>query len=211
MIVPVPPGALATPARPDEIVRYLSQAEAWSNERRQELDGLDQAILAAGRRDELTSDMKLALTLWQAIRNRLNEIEKVWDSGRVAAKELQQLATLLWGALDDMSVSVYEAGKLNDAITAGLRTKLNTDPGEEEQLARIRELRAQMERIRDQAALEPAAARPAAEAKYQALTERIEEAEAKRVRGGDVGGLLGPLVEESARLERDLIVGASKR
>ncbi|MBK8459709.1 MAG: hypothetical protein IPL43_05500 [Micropruina sp.] len=35
--------------------------------------------------------------------------------------------------------------------------------------------------------------------------------EQKRQRGGDVGGLLGPLEIEAARFERDLIVGAAQR
>jgi hypothetical protein len=110
-----------------------------------------------------------------------------------------------------MSVSLPEAGRLCDALVAQLRTRLNTDPNAEQQQIRLRDLRAQLERIRDQAALEPLALAPAAQAKLAALAARHADLTGKLGRGGDISGLLGTLEIDAARLERDLIVGAAQR
>ena len=77
---------------------------------------------------------------------------------------------------------------------------------------RIRQLRAQMERIRDQVDLEPAgAAQQQAAAEQSRLARRLKEIADKAGRGGDVGGLLGPLEIDAATFERDLIVGGARR
>ena len=110
-----------------------------------------------------------------------------------------------------MTVSLPEAGRLCDALVAQLRTRLNTDPGAEQQQIRLRQLRAQLERIRDQVKLEPKALAPAALAKAEALAARTEELAGKRTRGGDIAGLLGSLEMEAAKFERDLIVGSAQR
>jgi len=217
---PTPPGKLGQAATPAQMLAYLGALDAWLNVRRGELDSLDAAILAAGRRDDLTADLTLALALWQAVKNRHNLLLGAWDSGRVGQVELDRLSTLIWGSLDtgdaaspagSLTVTLPEAGRLCDALAAQLRAALNTDPGVEDQLARLRALRAQFERVRDQAALEPPPLRPAATDKLAALVARADEATSKRERGGDVGGLLGPLENDAARLERDLIVGAAQR
>jgi len=44
-----------------------------------------------------------------------------------------------------------------------------------------------------------------------ALAARLDAAVDKAGRGGDVGGILGPLEVEAATLERDLIVGGARR
>lgn len=44
-----------------------------------------------------------------------------------------------------------------------------------------------------------------------ALARRLTDAVDKAGRGGDVGGILGPLEVEAATLERDLIVGGARR
>jgi hypothetical protein len=69
-----------------------------------------------------------------------------------------------------------------------------------------------MERIRDQVDLEPAGtAQQEASRKQALLARRLKDAADKAGRGGDVGGMLGPLEIEAATFERDLIVGGARR
>lgn len=220
-VSPTAPGQLGVAARPADMLEYLGRLDAWLVERRHELDSLDAEVVASGRRAELTSDITLALALWQAARSRYDLILTTWDSGRVGQTELERLSALIWGRLDttgssvqqlqSMSVSLPEAGRLCDALVAQLRTRLNMDPNAEQQSLRIRDLRAQVERIRDQVGLEPPASLAAARREVASLAARTEELAEKRGRGGDVGGLLGPLEIDAARFERDLIVGAAQR
>ena len=58
-----------------------------------------------------------------------------------------------------LAVSLPEACRLSDALAGQLRTKLALAPGADAAAARISELRAQLERIRDQVGLEPALTR----------------------------------------------------
>lgn len=218
---PSAPGQLGVAARPAELLDYLGRLDAWLRERRAELDALDQAITAAGRAPQLTGDLTLALALWQAVKSRCDVMLMTWDSGRVGQTELEKLSALIWGRLDtagsavqqlqSMSVSLPEAGRLCDALVAQLRTRLGLDPNAEQLVLRLRDLRAQVERIRDQAALEPPDARGAAHAGAEALAARAADLAEKSSRGGDIGGLLGPLEIDAARYERDLIVGAARR
>ena len=216
---PQPPGALGVAARPAEMLAYLSALHSWLDARRAELDALDGQIVASGRQADLTSDMTLALALWQAVKNRESLLLGTWDSGRVGQVELERLSALIWGSLDTgasaatgaLNVSLPEAGKLCDVLVGQLRATLNTDPAIDAQLARLRDLRASLERIRDQVALEPPAFRPQAQAALDALAARVADASAKRQRGGDIGGLLGPLETDAATMERDLIVTSAQR
>ena len=68
-----------------------------------------------------------------------------------------------------------------------------------------------MERLRDQVGLEPPPTSAAAHAKLDQLEERLTTIQDKAGRGGDVGGLLGPLEADAASFERDLIVGGVLR
>lgn len=218
---PTAPGQLGVAPRSSDLLEYLGRLDAWLGERRAELDALDEQIVSSGRQAELTGDMALALALWQAAKTRQNLLLSTWDSGRVGREELERLSALIWGRLDtagsqvaslhSMSVSLPEAGRLCDALVAQLRTRLNTDPGAEQQQIRLRDVRAQLERIRDQVKLEPPALAPAARAKLEAIAARTADLADKRQRGGDIGGLLGTLEIDAARLERDLIVGAAQR
>ena len=220
-VSPAAPGQLGVAARPAEMLEYLGNLDAWLSQRRAELDSLDGQIQATGRQAELTGDVTLALALWQAVKTRQDLILRTWDSGRVGQVELDRLSGLIWGRLDtqassidqlrSMAVSLPEAGRLCDALVAQLRTRLNTDPNAEQQLIRLRNLRAQFERIRDQIALEPPAQQATAQARLTAFRQRADEIAGKRDRGGDIGGLLGPLEIDAARYERDLIVGAAQR
>ena len=218
---PNAPGQLGEAGTTQQLLDYLGRLDIWLAERRSELDSLDDQIIKAGRQAELTSDMALALALWQAAKTRQGLLLSTWDSGRVGQQELERISALIWGRLDtagaelaqlqSMAVSLPEAGRLCDALVAQLRTRLNTDPNAEQQQIRLRDLRAQVERIRDQVLLEPPALAPAAATKLASLAARTKELADKRGRGGDIGGLLGALEIDSARLERDLIVGAAKR
>lgn len=217
---PAAPGRLNEPVQPQQMVGYLSELDAWTAARRSELAALDAEIL--GRKlSALTPDMQLSLALWQAVKNRYDLLLVTWDSGRVGPAECARLSSLIWGRLDTgaspsaqlagMAVSLPEACRLSDALVAQLRQKLNLDPNVEQLARRLRDLRAQLERIREQIALEPPASAPAASAQLQQLAVRLTELEGKRERGGDIGGLLGPLEIDAARYERDLIVGGARR
>lgn len=220
-VSPAAPGQLGVAARPAEMLEYLGKLDAWLGQRRAELDALDAQIQATGRQAELTGDITLALALWQAVKTRQDLVLRTWDSGRVGQVEMDRLSGLIWGRLDtqassvdqlrSMAVSLPEAGRLCDALVAQLRTRLNTDPHAEQQQIRLRNLRAQFERIRDQITLEPPAQQPRAQAQLASFVQRAEDLSAKRSRGGDIGGLLGPLEIEAARYERDLIVNAAQR
>lgn len=217
---PAAPGRLNEPVQPQQMVGYLSELDAWTAARRSELAALDAEIL--GRKlSALTPDMQLSLALWQAVKSRYDLLLITWDSGRVGPAECARLSSLIWGRLDTgatpsaqlagMAVSLPEACRLSDALVAQLRQKLNLDPNAEQLARRLRDLRAQLERIREQIALEPPASAPAASAQLQQLAVRLTDLEGKRERGGDIGGLLGPLEIDAARYERDLIVGGARR
>ncbi len=127
------------------------------------------------------------------------------------------MSTLIWGRLDaatasGLSVSLPEACRLSDALLSQLRVKLGLDPSGMEITDRVRQLRAQMERIRDQIDLEPAGGVQQQAALEQShLARRLKELAEKAGRGGDVAGLLGPLEIEAATFERDLIVNGARR
>jgi len=215
---PIAPGKLGDALDPAVIQVYLGELDTWLRVRRSELDELDQAALAVGRGGELAGDMSLALALWKAISDRYQLVFATWDGGRVLEQERERISALIWGRLDGASelpgglaVSLPEACRLCDALTGQLRSRLALVPGADAQSARIRELRAQFERIRDQIGLEPALTRDTAVQRLAELMSRLEVMTAKAERGGDVGGMLGPLEAEATTFERDLIVGNARR
>ena len=71
--------------------------------------------------------------------------------------------------------------------------------------------RAAIERLRDQLGLEPAGVRAQWTGRWQAAAGRVADLSARAQRGADIGGLIGPLEHELARMERDLIVGNAQR
>ena len=217
---PAAPGRLGEPVQPQAMAGYLSELDAWAAARRSELAALDAEILSR-RLAALTPDMQLSLALWQAVKSRHDLLLVTWDSGRVGPAECARLSSLIWGRLDTgtsasaqlsgTAVSLPEACRLSDALVAQLRQKLNLDPNAEQLARRLRDLRAQLERIREQLRLEPPSSREAAAAQVGQFATRIADLEGKRERGGDIGGLLGPLEIDAARYERDLIVGGARR
>ncbi|GAB2765757.1 hypothetical protein GCM10027020_17880 [Nocardioides salsibiostraticola] len=218
MKAPVAPGRLGVALPPDQIQTYLGELDAWIRGRKVELDDLDAAALLANRGGSVAGDMMLSLALWKAVSERYQLLNATWDGGRVLQTERERISALIWGRLDGASnlpgglaVSVPEACRLADALAGQLRTALSLVPGADAAVARIRDLRAQLERLRDQIALEPATMRDAHERQWGGLHQRLSEAGEKAGRGADVAGVLGPIEIEAATFERDLIVGNAQR
>src|SRR5215213_5090140 len=235
---PPAPGRLGAPLDPQAAVVYLDALGRWRDERKSELDELDQGALTSREGPQLTADIALSMALWKSISDRYELLTAIWNSGRAGRADLERMATLIWGRLDTglragnveagrpvdfdqassgggptgLAVSLPEACRLSDALVSQLRVRLGLDPSGAAVTEQIRRLRAQMERIRDQIDLEPAGASQEAAAEQQSrLARRLKDIADKAGRGGDVGGLLGPLEIEAATFERDLIVAASRR
>lgn len=214
---PDAPGRMGAEVSPQQALVYLEQLGRWRDGRHAELDQLDQAALQSPNGAAATSDITLSMALWKAVADRYEQLVLVWDSGRAGANERMRLSTLIWGRLDTdaasgLAVSLPEACRLSDALASSLRVRLGLEVSGAETTARIGHLRAQMERIRDQVGLEPAgAAQQAGAAEQSRLARRLKEITEKAARGGDVGGLLGPLESDAATFERDLIVGGARR
>ena len=214
---PVAPGQMGSALDPRAAEVYLGELGRWRDARRRELDELDKAALQAASGTTATGDILLSMALWKAVADRYELLLATWSSGRVGVTELTRMSTLIWGRLDasaasGLSVSLPEACRLSDALLSQLRVKLGLDPSGMEITERIRQLRAQMERIREQIDLEPAgAAQQQAALEQSRLARRLKELADKAGRGGDVAGLLGPLEIDASTFERDLIVGAARR
>ena len=228
-ITPEPPGRIGTAITPEDALHYLEALGVWRDQRRAELDLLDQAALAAPDASSMTGDVMLSMALWKAVADRHDLLVATWDSGRVGPAERERLSTLIWGRLDAtldprlaqrpdvpsssgaLAVSLPEAMRLSDALAASLRTRLSLDPTDADVTSRLRALRAQLERVRDLVAAEPQNSRDSLSHKLTKLDTRLVEMVEKAKRGADVGGLVGPLEADAARVERDLIVGSATR
>jgi len=228
-ITPEPPGRIGTAISPEDALHYLEALGAWRDQRRGELDRLDEAALAAPDADSMTGDVMLSMALWKAVADRHDLLVATWDSGRVGQAERERLSTLIWGRLDAtldprlaqrpdvpsssgaLAVSLPEAMRLSDALAASLRVRLSLDPSDADLTSRLRQLRAQLERVRDLVAAEPQDTRERFSHKLVKLDVRLGEMVEKAKRGADVGGLVGPLEADAARIERDLIVGSATR
>lgn len=227
---PTAPGRLGQPMVATDVLTYLEALTTWRDRRKAELDQLDDAALAATDGSAYTDDMLLSMALWKAVADRLDLLLVTWDSGRVGQNELQRLSTLVWGRLDAsrqlsaphsgngtpdavgaLAVSLPEACRLSDALAASLRARLGLDPSEADATARLRQLRVTVERVRDLVDREPAATHEAARTILARLDDRVTDVTARAKRGATVGGLLGPLEQDAARAERDLIVATATR
>ncbi len=215
-VAPEAPGRMGTALSPEEALRYLDALGRWRDQRRLELDELDAAALQAEDTDQLTGDVMLSMALWKAVADRHDLLLATWDSGRVGVAERERMSTLIWGRLDTgnagaVSVSLPEACKLSDALAGSLRTRLSLSPGDADVAARAKQLRATVERIRDQVTREPASTRDKAAKELAELDRRVTDLVDRAKRGADVGGLIGPLEADAARTERDLIVASAQR
>jgi hypothetical protein len=223
---PAAPGRLGQALVAQDALHYLGALTTWRDERKAELDLLDDVALGAEDAAAYTGDLLLSMALWKAVADRLDLLVATWDSGRVGSTELERLSTLVWGRLDAttaaraasaagapsaLAVSLPEACRLSDALAASLRARLGVDPSEADLQARVVALRASVERVRDLVDREPAQSRAAASGMLDRLDSRTADVLARIQRGADAGGLLGPLELDAARAERDLIVGASNR
>jgi hypothetical protein len=227
---PAAPGRLGQPLAAQDTLRYLEALGAWRDQRKAELDLLDEVALQAPDQSAFTGDLLLSMALWKAVADRHDLLVATWDSGRVGQTELERLSTLVWGRLDTtlqslahggnggspttagaLAVSLPEACRLSDALASSLRARLGIDASEADITARLRQLRASVERIRDLVDREPARSHAEASSVLARLDARVDEVTARVQRGADVGGLVGPLESDAARAERDLIVGSSNR
>ncbi|WP_255372107.1 hypothetical protein [Cellulosimicrobium sp. CUA-896] len=152
-VAPEAPGRLGEAIPAADLMRYLGELESWLDARRTELDRLDAAAQAAAAPDAYTADLVLALSLWQAIRGRADDLRETWDSGRVDVVAREKMSVLIWGRLDSGSgaalVSLVEAATLCDALVVQLRTRLSFDPHTADQVARLRGVRAELVRCED--------------------------------------------------------------
>lgn len=214
---PPPPGRIGSSIPAKDLLAFLDALGTWRDRRRAELDELDQAALHSADADALSGDVVLAMAVWKAVSDRYELILVTWDSGRVGPTETERISTLIWGGLDtggaagSLAVSLPEACTLSDALASTLRAKLALEPGDADLAARLRQLRVQVERIKDLVAIEPAATRNPAIAEHHDLDRRVTDLTERAKRGADVGGLIGPLEIDAAHNERDLIVGAATR
>ena len=236
VITPEPPGRIGAAISPEDAQLYLEALGGWRDGRRAELDRLDEAALNATDGSSgssgttgLTGDVLLSMALWKAVADRHDLLVATWDSGRAGRAERERLATLIWGRLDAtldprlaqrpdvpssrgaLAVSLPEAMRLSDALAASLRARLSLDPADADVTSRLRQLRAQLERVRDLVRAEPPDTHEAFSGKLVKLDTRLGEMVEKARRGADVGGLVGPLEADAARTERDLIVGSATR
>jgi hypothetical protein len=216
-VAPAPPGRIGSSIPAKDLLTFLDALGTWRDRRRAELDELDQAALQAADADSLSADVVLAMAVWKAVSDRYELILLTWDSGRVGATETERISTLIWGGLDtggasgSLAVSLPEACTLSDALATTLRARLALEPGDADLAARLRELRATVERISDQVKNEPAISRNEAIATHHDLDRRVTDLTDRAKRGADIGGLIGSLELDAARTERDLIVGSATR
>ncbi|MGL5405657.1 MAG: hypothetical protein ACRDAX_02525 [Propionibacteriaceae bacterium] len=232
MKAPYAPGGIQQPPTSPLLLTYLSQLENWLTERRSQLDTIDGVIkttpaptpqISGPNPQLLLNDLMLAMSLWQAITQRHNEIIPIWNYGRVGAVECEKISVLIWGrlsnnaynsdldpALAGMNFSLPEACRLLDALSDQLTSAVGLNGNSENFAKRISVLKAGMERIRDQLLLAPAAEAPEATKKMAALEQRLILLQEKLRRGGDIAGFIEPLETDAALFERDLIVKSAQ-
>ena len=108
---PVAPGRLGHALVPQDALRYLEALGTWRDERKAELDVLDEAALGAVDAAAYTGDLLLSMALWKAVADRLDLLVATWDSGRVGPTELERLSTLVWGRLDATTTHARGVGR----------------------------------------------------------------------------------------------------
>ena len=223
MTVPWPAGSAQVPPTAQQMLGYLDQLGTWIEDSRRDLDRLDQKF-QANHQTQGVQDIAMTLAVWQAIKDRYTDLSRTWDSGRVTDQDLKKLAVMIWSNLNDMltpgttlnsggglSISLPEACRMLEALIAQLSSKYQLAPQPSEASARIASLLAQVERIREQARLDPPTVRTISDAEIADLASDVKTLIDKADRGGDIGGILGPLEVRAARMERDLIVGHAQR
>jgi hypothetical protein len=213
-LAPEAPGRLGEAIDARALFTYLAALERWLDARRKELDRLDATAQAATATETYTSDILLAMSLWQAARTRADELAVVWDSGRADAVARERMSQLIWGRLSSgpgsSLVSLVEGARLCDALVAALRSRLAFDPQAADEVARLRGLRAELARC-DDLVNAGGGAGPEARTRVEALRVRLSRVTENAARGADVTGPLGELEAAVATAERDLIIAVSER
>jgi len=205
------------------MLAYLDDLTNWLATGRAGLDRLDARIQETGGPTG-AMDMATTLSIWQAIKQRSDDLMRLWDSGRVVDTDLAKLAGLIWSPLNDMltpgatlstgaglNVSLPEACRMLDALIAQLASRYQFAQTNGEVNVRIQNLRAQVERIRQQADLDAPAIQATTAPAVTSLADDVAQMIAGADRGADIGGTLAPLEIRAAHLERDLIVGHAER
>ena len=208
------PSRMGVEVQPTQALTYLEQLGQWRDGRRAELDQLDQAALQSPNGAAATGDITLSMALWRS-RTATSSCCRsgTWPGWTDRTDPARHADLGPAGHRRRLRPRGLAAGGLPAVGRAGLslRVRLGLEVSGAEITERVR-LRAQMERIRDQVTLEPAGAAQQQAAGQQArLARRLKEIADKAARGGDVGGLLGPLEIDAATFERDLIVGGARR
>jgi hypothetical protein len=206
---PPAPGRLGAAVPAGELLAYLERLRNWRAARKSELDRIDDATTRARDAETYVEDLKLAWVMWQSVTDRLTQLEKVWDSGRVGAQQREEMSRLIWAAgsvgAGGIGLSLVEAARLSDALTAALRARLSFDPVAADVAARIAATRAGLRRSADQLA-SSRIVRPSEMPDLDRLSRRLEDLAVRATQGADVTGPFAVVEAEAARAERDLIV-----
>jgi hypothetical protein len=214
---PAAPGRLGQAIPVAELQTYLAALGRWRADRRQELDRIDAAAMRAQDSDAYTSDLTLAMTMWQSVTDRLEQLTTVWDSGRVGPQQREEMSRLIWGTGlganggaggAGLGLSLVEACRLSDALIAALRSRLAFDPVAADVAARIAATRATLQRVAEGLA-DVRAARPNSIPDVDVLRRKLEELAVRAAAGSDVAGPFAVLESTAARAERDLIVASA--
>ncbi|MDR1852361.1 MAG: protein kinase [Propionibacteriaceae bacterium] len=205
---PQAPGSYQVAPNSQEALEFLTALSEWVSVAKDDLDELDAAVYATGRTPEFIDDLKLAMSLWQAVKERLDALKTTWDSGRAGARELAQFGREVWGRVEGMqgqSFTLAEAGRLVMMLHSQMVSRLGLAAEDGTTRRRLAALRAAVERAREQVAAQPTLLGIPSR-QVSALASRLDALEEKAVRGADVGGELSALEYDMAKAERDLIV-----
>lgn len=178
---PLPPGRLGEASDAVALLDYQIALQRWLLDRRSELDQLYGAASRAGAASSsasgapgagfespgnpaggsaaagsVVSDVVLALTMWESVRSRAEELRALWDSGRAGTVERERMSRVIWARLEsapvpgtETAVSLAEATTLVDALVRQIRSRLAFGPDSPDVAARLRAVRASLVRSAD--------------------------------------------------------------